>query len=42
MVYGAVIVLAWMNTDDWQYLFLTLNLIAIVLMNMFSAIFQGN
>jgi hypothetical protein len=41
VVYAAVIVLAILNSDEWQDLFLALNLVAIVLMNAFSAIFQG-
>ena len=37
----AVTILSILNTDEWQDLFFSLSITAIVLMNAFSAVFQG-
>lgn len=41
-VFSLVTLLAILDSDEWQHTFMVLSLVAIVLMNTFSAVFQGS
>ncbi len=38
----AILILAALDSDDWQHTFLVLNLTVIVFINIFAAVFQVN